>query len=186
MINLKRIENLVSERLILRAFTLNDKEKLYNNWGIDTEIAKYMLWKNYKSIEDSEKSINYYIECYDNNSNFRQYAIELKDTKELIGQISFDISKRHESAEIAYLLSKKYQNNGYMKESLLLLINYLIDEVGITKIKAEVMIENIPSIKLLEKLGFEKEGIEKLKYKKKDGLFTDVVIMSIIDDKRKK
>lgn len=185
MIDFKKIENLVSNRLLLRVFTLNDKENLYNNWGTDEEINKYMLWKNYKSIEDAENSIKYYIECYNNNSSFRQYAIELKDTNELIGQVSFDVSKRHESAEIAYLMSRKFQNKGYMKESLKLLTNYLFKEIGVTKITAEVMLENVSSIKLLERIGFVQEGIEKLKYKKKDGMFTDVVIMSIIDKERK-
>ena len=71
-----------------------------------------------------------------------------------------------------------------MKEALIAVINYLINDLNCTRISAEVMIENIPSIRLLEKCGFVQEGIEKLKYKKKDGKFADSVIMSMIDDKR--
>lgn len=41
----------------------------HNNWGTDKEISKYMLWKNYKTLDDAINSINYYIECYENNSN---------------------------------------------------------------------------------------------------------------------
>lgn len=47
------------------------------------------------------------------------------------------------------------------------------------------MVENTSSIKLLEKCGFTTEGTERLKYKKKDGKFTDVVIMATVDEKRK-
>lgn len=184
MITIKSIEPLETQRLKLRKFQINDAESLFNNWGTDCGITKYMLWKNYKTIDDAINSINYYIECYENNSNFRQYAIELKDTKELIGQISFTINKKHESAEIAYLIARPYQNKGLMKEALIAVINYLINDLNCTRISAEVMIENIPSIRLLEKCGFVQEGIEKLKYKKKDGKFTDSVIMSMIDDKR--
>lgn len=184
MIIIKSIELLETQRLKLRKFQINDAESLFNNWGTDSEITKYMLWKNYKTIDDAINNINYYIECYENNSNFRQYAIELKDTKELIGQISFTINKKHESAEIAYLIARPYQNKGLMKEALIAVINYLINDLNCTRISAEVMIENIPSIRLLEKCGFVQEGIEKLKYKKKDGKFTDSVIMSMIDDKR--
>ncbi len=71
-----------------------------------------------------------------------------------------------------------------MKETLITVINYLTNDLGCTKISAEVMIENIPSINLLKKCGFVQEGIEKLKYKKKDGRFSDSIIMSKIDDKR--
>lgn len=184
MITLKRTENLVSSRITLREFKLEDAENLFNNWGTDEEITKYMLWKNYKTIDDAVNSINYYIECYENNGTFRQYVIELNDTRELIGQISFTISKKHESAEIAYLLSRKYQRKGYMKEAINALKKYLINELNCTRISAEVMVENTSSIKLLEKCGFTLEGTERLKYKKKDGKFTDVVIMIKIDEKR--
>lgn len=184
MITIKSIETLKTNRLNLRRFCIDDAEALFNNWGTDKEISKYMLWKNYKTLDDAINSINYYIECYENNSNFRQYAIELNDTNELIGQISFTISKKHESAEIAYLIARPYQNKGLMKEALNAIIDYLINGLNCTRISAEVMIENISSIKLLEKNGFVQEGIERLKYKKKDGKFTDIIVMSLIDDKR--
>lgn len=80
MITIKSIETLKTNRLNLRRFCIDDAEALFNNWGTDKEISKYMLWKNYKTIDDTINSINYYIECYENNSNFRQYAIELNDT----------------------------------------------------------------------------------------------------------
>ena len=184
MITLKPIESLMSKRITLRKFNIEDAENLFNNWGTDEEITKYMLWKNYKTIHDAINSINYYIECYEKNATFRQYAIELNDTHELIGQISFTISKKHESAELAYLLSRKYQKKGYMKEAIDILKKYLIEVLNCTRLSAEVMVENVSSIKLLEKCGFITEGTEKLKYKKKDGKFTDVVLMTIIDEKR--
>lgn len=71
-----------------------------------------------------------------------------------------------------------------MKEALNAIVDYLINGLNCIRISAEVMIENISSIKLLEKNGSVQEGIERLKYKKKDGKFTDIIVMSLIDDKR--
>lgn len=71
-----------------------------------------------------------------------------------------------------------------MKEALNAIVDYLINGLICIRISAEVMIENISSIKLLEKNGSVQEGIERLKYKKKDGKFTDIIVMSLIDDKR--
>lgn len=115
---MKRTENLPSNRITIREFKLEDAENLFNNWGTDEEITKYMLWNNYKTIDDAINSINYYIEGYENNGTFRQHVIELNDIHELIGQISFTINKRHESAEIAHLLSRKFQRKGYMNEAI--------------------------------------------------------------------
>lgn len=184
MIDLKEIRELKTNRITLRDFRISDSENLFNNYGTDTEITKYMLWKNFKTVEEAENSINYYIECYKNNSNFRQYAIEENNTHDLIGQISFTINKRHESAEIAYLISREYQGQGYAKESINLLCDYLFNEIKCTRISAEVMVENISSIKVLEKCGFITEGIEVKKYKKKDGMFIDVVIMAKVTTNR--
>ena len=53
MITIKSIEPLETQRLKLRKFQINDAESLFNNWGTDCEITKYMLWKNYKTIDDA-------------------------------------------------------------------------------------------------------------------------------------
>ena len=57
------LEPIKSEKVTLREFELNDADQLYNNWGTDTDVSKYMLWKNYNSVEDAINSIKYYIEC---------------------------------------------------------------------------------------------------------------------------
>ena len=182
MMNYKVIEDINTDRLVLRKFTFDDAQMLFENYGCDEDNTKYMLWKNYKSVDDAKKSIEYYINCYEENSTFRQYAIELKSTKELIGQISFDLSKRHHFAEIAYVLGKKYQRQGYMKETIDALVDYLFNEIGCNRISAEVMIDNEASINLLKKCGFIVEGIERKKYITKQNEVTDVVLLSIIKE----
>lgn len=78
MIEIKPIKTLESKRLILRGFENSDAESLYNTYGTDKEITKYMLWKNYETIEDAIKAIEFYKKTYNENSNYRQYAIILK------------------------------------------------------------------------------------------------------------
>lgn len=43
MIEIKPIKTLESKRLILRGFENSDAESLYNTYGTDKEITKYML-----------------------------------------------------------------------------------------------------------------------------------------------
>jgi len=35
---------LETERLILRQFTVNDIEKIFNNWASDDDVTKYLTW----------------------------------------------------------------------------------------------------------------------------------------------
>lgn len=184
MIEIKPIKTLESKRLILREFKNSDAENLYNTYGTDKEITKYMLWKNYETIEDAIKAIEFYKKTYNENSNYRQYAIVLKSTNELIGQISFTINTKHESAELGYLIARKFQNNGYMSEAINRLIDYLTNELKCTRISAEVMTDNKASIKLLEKYGFKKEGTFLKKYKKDNKYFVDIIEYAIIKTER--
>lgn len=179
---IKPISALETERLILSPFREDDAQALFKNYGTDKNVTKYMLWNNFKSIDDAKNSINYYINCYKNNTNFRQYAIVIKSNNELIGQISFDLNKKHCHADITYLIATQYQNNGYMTEALSKLIIYLFDDLKCKRIGAEVMIDNTASINLLKKCGFTQEGIARSKYINKSGEFTDVVSMAMIND----
>lgn len=182
MINLKKIEKLDSSRIVLREFQDKDAQNLFDNYGSDVENTKYMLWKNYKSIEDAKASIDFYKTSYEENSTFRQYAIALKDTDEVIGQISFEINKRHHFADIAYILGRKFQNNGYMTEAINTLSTYLFNELNCMRIFAEVMEDNIASVKLLKKCNFIEEGIEHNKYLNKQKKFTNVILFAKLND----
>ena len=78
---------LETERLILRRFTIEDAESMFNNWASDDEVTKFLTWPTHRSIEDSKWFINY---CLDNYAklSFYNWAIVLKDSNELIGNIS--------------------------------------------------------------------------------------------------
>ena len=175
MISLERIKG---KKVLLREFELKDASDLYNNWGTDSDVSKYMLWKNYKSIDDAINSINYYIECYKNEDPFRQYAIEYDN--HVIGSINIVISKKHHTGEIAYCLSKKYWRMGLMSDAINSLTKYYFDKYDLVRISAEAIEPNVASRKLLEKCGFSLEGILRKKYYCKTNKNEDAYVYAII------
>lgn len=179
--NNDEIISLETDRLIIRKFELSDANQLYNSYGKDTSITKYMLWKNFESVDAAKKAIEYYIKCYQENSSFVQYAIILKSNNKLIGQVCYDMNKRHRFADISYIIATSYQKKGYMTEALNCLVDYLFNDLRCNRISAEVMIENIASINLLKKCNFTQEGVEISKYLKKDGKYSDIVIMARVN-----
>ena len=173
------MEKIIGDRVILRPYTIEDADDMFNNFGSDEEITKYMLRKKYETVDDARKAINYYIKCYNSDSNFTEYAIELKKTGDLIGSIGIEVNKRHNHGELGYLLSRKMQRKGLMTEAINLLCDYYFSK-GLIRISADVMTENIGSIRLLEKCGFNLEGISKNKYIDKNGKYVDVCIYAKI------
>ena len=182
MLELKKISKLEGETILLRPFCLEDAKSVFNNWGKDPVATKYMLWKNYETIEDAKKAIIYYIDCYNNNSSFRQYAIVYKETNEVIGSISIDISKRHHHADLGYVLSQRMWNKGIMTEAIRCIVDYCFKELGCVRVSADVMEKNIGSRKLLEKCGFTLEGIARKKFLTKDNEFVNSYIYAIIKE----
>lgn len=75
---------LETERLILRRFTADDTEAVYNNWTSDNEVSKYMRWENHKNINETRIKINDWLERY-NKNNFYQWVISIKGSDEPIG-----------------------------------------------------------------------------------------------------
>ncbi|MGL4107398.1 GNAT family N-acetyltransferase [Clostridium sp. LP20] len=45
---------LETERLILRKFTLEDAQPMYDNWVNDYEVIKYLTWPKHNSVDDTK------------------------------------------------------------------------------------------------------------------------------------
>ena len=89
-----------------------------------------------------------------------QYAVTLKDNGKVIGTINVfeDDSRAVEALEIGYAISPSYQRKGYAYEALSALIDLLQNKLQLDLITAGTLKENLASIRLLQKLGFTREG----------------------------
>ena len=91
------------------------------------------------------------------------FAIYLQDNSQMIGYVCF-----HRDAEVydlGYCFHSAFHLNGYAYESTRALIDYFVQEYNVTTFVAGTAIDNIPSCKLLEKLGFECVSTEYLSFK---------------------
>lgn len=84
------------------------------------------------------------------------YAIELKDTGKVIGNI-YCGKRDFEAREVGYIMNKKYQRSGYASEALYAVMCECF-EAGIHRIFAECDPRNTCSWKLLEKVGMVREA----------------------------
>ena len=87
------------------------------------------------------------------------FAICVGET--MIGYIAFNI--REKGYEIGYCFHSAYHGKGYAREAHQALFEYL-RAMGITSFSAGTAINNLPSVKLLESLGFKKVGEEKVSF----------------------
>jgi ribosomal-protein-alanine N-acetyltransferase len=154
----------MSPDILTRRVYKDDLKDLYEVYS-DPDVMKYardpvfgsfeMMEQFFESVEKGYKSGEYY-----------EFAIVFNGEK-VVGTCSlhsFDTEKN--SAEIGYLLAKKYWHRGIMFEAVNLLTHYAFNDLALKTIIADVDLDNIASRRLLLKLGFRRvEGNNLLFYK---------------------
>ena len=89
-----------------------------------------------------------------------EFVLLLRGKNEVVGTISLSNLVRgvFQAAHLGYTLDRNAVGNGYMHEALTAVIAYAFDGLGLHRIIANYMPENLRSAAVLERLGFVKEG----------------------------
>lgn len=96
------------------------------------------------------------------HSTYLRYYLFLKeDPFRIIGTVSFSNISRTEdkSCRLGYKLDQNHTGKGYATEALSLLLPEIHRSLGIHRVEADILLENLPSISLIERLGFSYEGV---------------------------
>lgn len=86
-----------------------------------------------------------------------------------------------QSCHLGYAMAERDQGEGLMFEALQMTNRYMFKDAGLHRIMAGYLPENERSGRLLERLGFEKEGFAR-KYLKINGRWEDHVLTSLINE----
>lgn len=102
---------------------------------------------------------------------------------EVIGSIGFSIGEdvHRFAAELGYWLAEPFWGKGIMTKVVKAVCEFGFHEFGLRRIFAEPYISNLASAKVLEKAGFQKEGILRQNVFK-DGQFIDQFLYSLISN----
>ena len=157
-------QELETDRLILRKISLEDASDLYKNVFNNFSYYKYYYQLPFKDFFEYKELVSKYEEWYNNGNHFR-WGIVLKESNEMIGTIQLHTKDMlNNNCKVGYIIGYNFQNKGYMKEVLQSVISFAFNIVKFHRIQAEIVVENNNSIKLVENLGMEEEGIKKESY----------------------
>ncbi len=90
-----------------------------------------------------------------------RWGIARKSDNYLIGSCGFTWNKEANAAEIGYELASQFWRKGIMSEALKAILQYGFGNREVQFVIAQIMLENIASRRLLEKLDFQSQGILK-------------------------
>ena len=154
-------KTLETERLILRKTEEKDLKPL---WEIllKEDVSKYYLTSKMNQNWEEEKKWQYKKLERASAPDTYIWTIERKEDHAIMGQISFHDNENSSSKDIGWFLDPQYQHQGYMTEAANKVLDYMFMEVGIKDVDTCAAIENPPSWKLMERLGFQPKGTSRM------------------------
>jgi RimJ/RimL family protein N-acetyltransferase len=148
---------LTTERLKLRPMSEADTAAHYALFS-DPEVARYWSREPWTDIAQAEESLKSIMAACADGSEVR-FGIELLSSGELIGNVGLHhFFGQNRRCEIGYALASRHWNQGYATEALRAAIRHGFDALDLNRIEADIDPRNIGSSRVLEKLGFRKEG----------------------------
>ena len=171
--------HLESKDYNLRPSAIKDVESMFTMLS-DPQSMKYWSDPPIKTLEEAVHVLRKDLDS-DAKGNSMTWAVTHKDEDEMIGKvILFQYSEKNCRAEIGYLLDRKYWRQGVMHQALGAVIDFAFNTLNLHRIEADVDTKNIPSIGLLEKLGFEREGLLRDRWYVY-GEWQDSVMLALLD-----
>ncbi|UCH64722.1 MAG: GNAT family N-acetyltransferase [Ignavibacterium sp.] len=148
---------LETERIFLRKIKEDDIPGIYRFYsGSDT--LKNIARDNFTKKEQAIEKVKLFHKSYEERKAI-WWTFNQKPKDEFIGFGGlFEISKKSNKAEIGYGLLPDYWGKGIMSEVVEKLIDFGFNQMKLHKIYGRITPGHNASIRLLEKLGFKKEG----------------------------
>ena len=169
----RRIPALETERLIIRELTMDDLESIHTvlntSFGWETPIEERQRWLQWTVL-------GYEMFAMLDQPHYGERAVALKETGEIIGAVGIvpyldtfnrvaafhRASNSPATAEVGlfWAIAPAHQHNGFAPEAARALMEYLFTHEKLGRIIATTGYENLPSQKVMQKLGMTIQHLE--------------------------
>lgn len=160
------IKTLVTPRLTIRPLQQTDAGALFQLYK-DQNAGDISGFEPFKNLEAAGKQTAGLIGMNKTGLSYH-WAIELNEHKRLVGVCNFYLPAPHliglRCCETSYGLLRAYRGLGYMQEALRACLNFMVLQEHYYRIEASVSPTNESSRRLLERLGFVQEGLQRKKW----------------------
>lgn len=150
---------LETERLKLRPWAAEDADALF---GIcrDADVMRHIGdGRPWTGVERARLWLSRQLAARDAHG-FGKWAVVEKESGRLVGSCGFDPpSESMPEVEFGYLFARECWGRGYATEAGRASMRFAFGELKLKRVVARVVPEHTPSRRVLEKLGFEFEGL---------------------------
>jgi RimJ/RimL family protein N-acetyltransferase len=172
---------IATERLILREFQAGDWPAVLA-YQSDPRYLRYYAWTG-----RSEQEVRAFVQIFIDQQRVQprikyQLAVTLRETRALIGNcgIRLNAADAHEG-NIGYELDPRHWGHGYATEAVQAIVRFGFVNLGLHRVWATCIADNVGSARVLEKVGMRLEGRlwDKERFK---GRWWDALLYAILED----
>ncbi|MEM1219231.1 MAG: GNAT family N-acetyltransferase [Bacteroidota bacterium] len=154
---LNRFPQLYTPRLILRKLEVEDIPSLLQQAN-NPKIADRIVNIPYPYEEPTAVfRLSYVVQGFKQKNRY-VFTIISKEREHLIGEISLHILEKNKLGEIGYWLGEEFWGQGLTSEAVAAITTFAFTEIGLTSLTATTNQDNLASMRVLEKAGFQQIG----------------------------
>ena len=168
-----------SARLVVRIAERADLADLTQVNG-DDEVTRFLPYRSWTSREDAEAWFERMAGIQASGSALQFVLVDKRSSRAIGTCLLFRYDEGSARAELGYALARSHWGAGYMREALHALIGHAFGAMGLRRLEAEVDPANASSTRLLERLGFVREGLLRQRWVR-GGRPYDVTLYGLLD-----
>jgi RimJ/RimL family protein N-acetyltransferase len=144
-----------TNRLVIRPFLASDFQDYYEYMSLK-ETYRFERGEP-MTLEEAKKT------CREFSGERKFWAVTLKDSGKLIGNVSFTPYRPLEfnTWNLGYIFNPSFQNKGFASEAARAVVVYAFRVMKVHRIVGHCSPDNTPSWKVLEKVGMKKQGMSR-------------------------
>lgn len=170
---------LTTDRLVLREWIPSDAADMYEFRS--DPVAQYYNSEPMRDVAEATALIDELRAGYAAGEQFA-WAVTVRPDDRPVGLFTYNYWNRHNRrAEIGYDLARTHWGRGLAYEGVAAMVAFGFRELGLHRIETETILDNERSVRLLERLGFQREGVRRDYSLEADGAYHASTIWGLLE-----
>ena len=154
----RQLPVLDTPELRLRPLRLDDAPDVFA-YSQDPSVSKHVLWSTHHQLSDAVAFVKSIVRKYE-AGEVAEWGVELKREGIIVGTCGYvHYYGEHRRAEVGYALARRLWGHGLAGEALNAVIGYSFRSLNLNRLEARVTVDNLSSVRVLERAGFRREGL---------------------------
>jgi RimJ/RimL family protein N-acetyltransferase len=149
-------ETFATDRLTVRRSRLEDAQPILANYASDPEVTRFLTWTAQPTLESVTEYVRTCISDWESDVTYR-YEICLRGADDPVGGLRLRPEKTR--VLFSYVMARKLWGRGFTSEALRHGIDWVLAQPEIFRAYAYCDVENIGSVRVMEKAGMNREGV---------------------------